>query len=120
MTLIGVWSKDPDTAFAWADTESFWREDGGRFGLSLGHVLKLAINQQANIAAIGAGDAGGNRRIAEAVAIADSLDDLTIGLPVYLRGEARDRLDSVGEWPDWICIAAGWNGQAQTRPGRCV
>ena len=114
MTLIGTWV-ELDRAWIWADTEFYWRSDEERAdkrhlaGRPLGHQLKIEINERSRIAAAGAGDAGGNERIAEACAHADLFDHLMDGCPAFLEGYARNRVEYFGERPGWICVTAGWS-----------
>ena len=113
MTLIGAWV-DQHSAFLWADTEFYLRSDAEPSpheipGMPLGHNRKLFLNELAGVAAVGAGDLGGNRHIKAAVDFADSFDALAVGLPAYLKQAANWRFEAVAEHPDWICIAAGWS-----------
>ena len=117
MTLIGVWA-DQDRAMCWADTEGHLRDKfTRRIVASTGHHMKLAFNERAIVAAAGAGDAGGNRRIAEAVDFAQSFDEFCFGLPRLWNDCAVDRIDAHCEWPDWICVAAGFSQRLRCMVG---
>ena len=113
MTLIGAWV-EWDRALCWADSACCERDlQSGRVGKPIGHSFKLSTNDAAAFAAVGAGDIGGNRHIAKAVATANSFDDFCLRLPSYLCEWARDRVDATDVWPDWICVAAGYSHRSR-------
>ena len=113
MTIIGTWVEH-DRALVWADSEDFQRDrETGRIMRSTGHQLKLAINERTRVAAVGAGDIGGNRCIAAAVAGAHSFDGMFLQLPGLLRSEARDRMDAYLPWPDWVAVAVGYSARCR-------
>src|SRR5579863_5569688 len=111
MTVIGAWAT-PDRAFCWADSEIFWRDsETGLVTRSAGHRFKLALNEQASVAAVGFGDLVGNALIAEMVARAHSFDEFCFRLPQHLNEGATEDQRATGIWPDWICAAAGFSSR---------
>ncbi len=61
MTIIGT-RIEHTRALLWSDTQHFYRDlETDQVTRPLGHSLKLAVNEKTHVAAVGAGDHGGNR-----------------------------------------------------------
>jgi SAM-dependent methyltransferase len=81
MTLIGIWLRAPDHAFAWADSETY------RSGDPCGHRMKMVLSDRAGIVAVAAGDTLLIDLLAHVVDQVESLDDLADKLPRAARAD---------------------------------
>jgi len=119
VTLLGTWV-DEARALLWCDSETYGAKGTAIEGQPAGHVLKLAVNRKAGVAAALAGNVAGTRRMRNAVEFVNSFDEFSDGIATYLKAERRELSGEFGEYaddlPGWTCVAAGWS----RRCGRMV
>jgi hypothetical protein len=104
MTIIGITMPTPEKALVWADTMTFVA------GAPHGHVAKLIVNPTARIIGTGCGWGNLQDRLAIAVTLAISLDDLIETLPGKLRRESAsiaDRRLDPASFIENTCIVVG-------------